>query len=105
MWVREIVRARRRRRFIRRARNIVNSIISGIRGRVSESIDWNQMEKIITAAILVGLKRYADAHPNLRQHVSHIMDVANGDKEIDLMVADKEVSVIKKRSGNRKTKK
>ncbi len=104
MWIREIVRTRRRRRFIRRARNVVNGIISSIRGRISESIDWTQMEKIITAAILVGIKRYADAHPNLRHHVSHIMDVANGEREIDLMATNDEIKKPKKRPVTRKAK-
>ncbi len=104
MWIREIVRTRRRRRFIRRARNVVNGIISSIRGRISESIDWPQMEKIITAAILVGIKRYADAHPNLRHHVSHIMDVANGEREIDLMATNDEIKKPKKRPVTRKAK-
>ena len=39
MWVREIVRYRRRRSFIRRARNTVNGILTTIRGRVSEQIN------------------------------------------------------------------
>lgn len=85
MWIREIVRAHRRRKFFRRARNTVRSVMSTIRGRVSENIDMRDMEKIVTAAVLVGIKRYADNHPNLRRNVNHIMDVANGDMEIDLM--------------------
>ena len=87
MWIREIVRAHRRRKFFRRARNTVRSVMSTIRGRVSENIDMRDMEKIVTAAVLVGIKRYADNHPNLRRNVNHIMDVANGDMEIDLMAS------------------
>lgn len=105
MWIREIVRTRRRRRFIRRARNVVNGILASIRGRIAENIDWPHMEKIITAAILVGIKKYADSHPGLRRHVSNIMDVASGEMEIDIMATEAEAKPIKKRTNPRKTKK
>ena len=44
MWMREIVRLRRRRSFIRRARNTVNEILASIRGKVSEHINVQDME-------------------------------------------------------------
>lgn len=97
MWIREIVRFRRRRRFIRRARNIVNGILTSIRGKISEHIDIADLERIVTAAVLVGIKKYADNHPNLRHHVNHVMDVANGDTEVDIMATDDEVAPTKKR--------
>lgn len=105
MWVREIVRYRRRRSFIRRARNTVNGILTTIRGRVSEQINIQDMEKIITAAVLVGIKKYADRHPSLRQHVNHVIDVANGDAEIDIMATTDEVKAPKKRKPTKKSKK
>lgn len=97
MWIREIVRAHRRRAFIRRARNTVNGVMSSIRGRISEHIDPRDLEKIITAAILVGIKRYADRHPNLRRNVNNIMDIANGDAEIDIMSTADEVATPRPR--------
>ena len=97
MWVREIVRFRRRRSFIRRARNMVNGILTSIRGKISEHIDIADLERIVTAAVLVGIKKYADSHPNLRQHVNHVIDVANGEAEIDLMSTADEVKPVKKR--------
>ena len=78
MWIRELVRAHRRRRFFRRAKATIHDVISSIRGRVTEHIDARDMEKIITAAVLVGIKKYADKHPNLRHNVNNIMDVADG---------------------------
>ena len=47
--------------------------------------------------MLVGIKKYADNHPNLRHHVNHVMDVANGDAEVDIMATDDEVAPTKKR--------
>ena len=83
MWIREIIRAHRRRKFIRRAKNTISSVVSTVRGKLSEHIDVNDMEKIITAAVLVGIKKYSDRHPGLRNNVNHIIDYANGDLELD----------------------
>lgn len=105
MWIREIVRLRRRRSFIRRARNTVNEILAGIRGKVSEHINVQDMEKIITAAILVGIKKYADRHPNLRHNVNHVIDIANGDSEIDIMATVDEEKQVQKRKTTKKRKK
>lgn len=105
MWIREIVRFRRRRSFIRRARNTVNEILASIRGKVSERINVQDMEKIITAAILVGIKKYADRHPNLRHNVNHVIDIANGDSEIDIMATVDEEKQVQKRKTTKKRKK
>ena len=105
MWIREIVRFRRRRSFIRRTRNAVYGIISSIRGRISDRINIQDLEKIITAAILVGIKRYADRHPNLRHNINHVIDVANGDAEIDVMATLDETPTAKKRKTQQKQKK
>ena len=106
MWIREIVRAHRRRKFFKRARRTINGVISSIRGKVSENIDIRDMERVITAAVLVGIKRYADKHPNLRHNVNHIMDVANGDAEIDIMsMADEIKTNTVRRTQNKATAK
>ncbi len=103
MWIREIVRAHRRRKFIRRAKNTINSVMSTIRGRMSEQIDMRDMEKIVTAAVLVGIKKYADNHPGLRRNVNKIMDVANGDVELDMMSTAEEVADTRSRSSAKKS--
>ena len=91
MWIREIVRFYRRRSFIHRARNTINSILSSIRGRVSEGINIQDMEKVITAAILVGIKKYVERHPNLRDNVNHVIDIANGEAAIDITLTTDEI--------------
>ncbi|MDW2996083.1 MAG: hypothetical protein R8M71_03935 [Alphaproteobacteria bacterium] len=105
MWIREIVRFRRRRSFVRRARNTVNGILNTIRGKVSEHINMQDMEKIITAAILVGIKKYADRHPNLRRNVNHVIDIANGDAEIDVMATVDEEKPVQRRKTTKTRKK
>lgn len=99
MWIHEIVRFRRRRSFIRRTRNIISSVLGSIRGRISEHINIQDMEKVITAAILVGIKNYADRHPNLRNNVNHVIDIAKGDAEIDILSLSRE----QRQSPSRKT--
>ena len=101
MWIREIIRAHRRRRFIRRAKNTVNGVISSLRGRVGEHIDPRDMEKIITAAILIGIKRYADRHPNLRRNVNDIMGFARGEVDIDIMSSADETAPASRRAPRR----
>ena len=93
MWIREIIRIRRRHKFISRAKNAAHSILSSIRGRVYENITPADLEKVITAAVLVGIKRYADRHPNLRKNVNNIFDVADGEVDIDLMSTTDEKTV------------
>ena len=105
MWIREIVRFHRRRSFIRHARNTVNGILNTIRGKISEHINMQDMEKIITAAILVGIKKYADRHPNLRRNVNHVIDIANGDAEIDVMATVDEVKPVQRRKTTKTRKK
>ena len=105
MWIREIVLFHRRRRFFRRARNAVNGIISSIRDKVSEHVNMQDMEKIITAAVLVGIKKYADYHPGLRHHVNHVMDIASGDAEIDVLSTSDEPKAVRKRRVTGKNKK
>ena len=105
MWIREIVRFHRRRSFIRHARNTVNGILNTIRGKVSEHINVQDMEKIITAAILVGIKKYADRHPNLRRNVNHVIDIANGDAEIDVMATVDEEKPVQRRKTTKTRKK
>ena len=97
MWINEIVRAYHRRRFIRRAKNTVNGILSAVRGHMSKHMDVADIEKIITAAVLIGIKKYADRHPNLRHNINNIMGLANGDVELDIMSTVDEVNTSKKR--------
>lgn len=90
MWISEIISTHRRHKFIRRAKNAATGILSSIRGHVSDNISSADIEKIITAAVLVGIKRYADRHPNLRKNINNIFGMANGEIDIDLMSTDDE---------------
>ncbi len=102
MWISEFIRLHRRRKFIRRAKNTVSGIISSIRGKVSENFEAQDLEKIITAAVLIGIKRYVDRHPNIRRNVNDVIGVANGEMDIDLMDQSDEVVVSKRRTPAKK---
>lgn len=94
MWIHEIVRAHRRRRFIRRAKKTLNHVVTAVRGKVAEHIDFNDMEKVITAGVLYGIKKYADNHPGLRRNINKIMDMASGEIDFDIMSTEDEVVEI-----------
>ena len=97
MWINEIIRAHHRRRFIRRAKNTVNGILSAVRGHMSKHMDVADIEKIITAAVLIGIKKYADRHPNLRHNINNVMDLAHGDMDLDIMSTVDEIKTANKR--------
>ena len=106
MWIREIVLAHRRRRFIRRAKKALNNVMSAVRGKVAEHIDFDNVERVITAGVLYGIKKYADTHPGLRRNINKIMDMASGEIDIDIMSTKDEVAVpSKRRTVATKTKK
>ena len=102
MWIREIIRVHRRHHFIRRAKSVASSILSSIRGQVSDTVSSTDLEKIITAAVLIGIKQYADRHPNLRKNVNNIIGMANGEIDIDLMSTDDETPKKQTRKRNQK---
>ena len=114
MWIREIVRAHRRRTFIRRAKNAVNNIMNNIRGKISEHLDMQDIEKLIAAAILIGIKKYADKHPDLHKKIKGFIGVADEESDIEIMSAktttkpsaNKRVKTVAniKKSGTKKKK-
>jgi hypothetical protein len=70
MWIHEIVHRRRRRQFISRAKNIVSGIVGNVRDTIAQHMSHEDLERILTAAILVGLKRYVDKHSEVEMSVS-----------------------------------
>ena len=73
MWIREIVVVRRRRHSVlRRARGAVRAITENIRDHVADHISQSDMEKMIAAALMVGVKRYARRHGNIRRWLDEI---------------------------------
>ncbi len=67
MWIMEIIYGgRRRRSFIYRAKNAVRDVASSVREHIGEHVSAADMEKLMAAALLVGIKRYVSKHPKHR---------------------------------------
>lgn len=77
MWIREIIHARRRHRFISRAKNLVGNVASTVHEKLG-NVSSADMERILTMAILFGIKKYSDNHPNLRHTISEIIGLTPG---------------------------
>ena len=98
MWIHEIVRARRRRRFIGKAKNIMTGITTSVHERLKQ-ISANDLEQIIIAAVLVGIKKYSMRHPGLRQTLDEILGSAYGaDMEYDVEYTAPKETKPKKRT-------
>lgn len=68
MWVMEIVDSiRHRHTLFYKATHAMKNIAENVKDKVSESVSAGDLEKLITAALMVGLKRYADKSPRARK--------------------------------------
>ena len=110
MWIREIVRARRRHRFIARAKHLVGDFASAVHEKLG-TISSQDIERILTMAILLGIKKYHEKHPNLRRTIGEIMGLKQGaymDYEYDMdtenVVASQKASATRKKTGVKPTK-
>lgn len=45
----------------------MKNIVTNVKDKVSENVSAGDLEKLITAALMVGLKRYADKSPHARK--------------------------------------
>lgn len=74
MWVHEIVIARRRRHSVfYRARGAAMRIASNVRDRITRNISQQDLEKMIAAALIVGIKKYAARNANVRRFMDDVM--------------------------------
>lgn len=65
MWIRELVIARRRRRFFGMARRAIRGVALNLNNTLGEHISQADFEKIVTASVLLGVQKYLDRHPNI----------------------------------------
>lgn len=65
MWIRELVIARRRRRFFGMARRAIRGVVLNLNNTLGEHISQADFEKIVTASVLLGVQKYLDRHPNI----------------------------------------
>lgn len=103
MWAHEIIVARRRRRSVfYRARGAAMRIASNVRDRITRNVSQQDLEKIITAALVVGIKKYAARNANVRRLLDDITNAYYTDDDFD---DDDDVAVEKSRRAKSRTAK
>lgn len=83
MWVGEIRRyILRRHSFFYRARSAVKDIASEIKDRVAEKVSPQYFERLMTAILIIAVKRYADKNPKAKDFIKEIigLDIFEEDK-------------------------
>lgn len=80
MWIMSIVDGvRHRHSLMYKARGAVRGIVSTVRDRVSENVSTKDLEKMIAAALVVGIEKYVSTHPRVRNTFDKIRGVADKD--------------------------
>lgn len=84
MWIMELVESvRRRHSLLYKAKHAVKHMAGGIRDRVARSVSSADMEKMITAALVIGLKKYSDRNPRARRMLNEITDGEYGNWDVE----------------------
>ncbi len=80
MWIREIMLAHRRRHsIVYRTKNAVEDMWDSVKDRVSQNITTADIEKYLTAAVLIGIKKYVEKHPKTKNTLNDVIDSLGGD--------------------------
>ncbi len=76
MWICEIRKLiRRRHSFFFRAKDTVETMASEIKEKVSERLSPQYIERLITAFLIIGVKRFADRNPKTRQVLKDVIGI------------------------------
>lgn len=108
MWIMEIVdRIRHRHSLFYKATHAMKNIAENVKEKVSENVSSGDLEKLITAALMVGLKKYADRSPRARQVLNEMnkVDVDYDEYDDTEDEEDYEESPRSYKSNNKKNKK
>lgn len=82
MWIREIMLAHRRRHsIVYRTKNAVEDMWDSVKDRVSQNITTADIEKYLTAAVLIGIKKYVERHPKTKNTLNDVIDSLGGDAD------------------------
>ncbi len=87
MWIMHIIHHNHRRHsLLHRARSAVSDIASNVRDRISENVSTRDLEKVMAAALLVGIRRFISKNPRRRRDFEKILGadfVAYDDEDFD----------------------
>ena len=104
MWIMDIIEhVRHRHTLFYKATHAMKNIAENVKERVSESVSSGDLEKLITAALMVGLKRYADKSPKAKRVLDEMNKVDADYEEYDDMDAEEE-PIAKRRNKTKKSK-
>ena len=81
IWIHEIFFARRHRSFFERARDVASDVADGVSRHLGRAFDAHDMDKYLAAAILFGIKKYSDRHPQMRRAIHDIINGTNVDSD------------------------
>lgn len=110
MWIMELVESiRRRHSLLYKAKHAVKHMAGGIRDRVARSVSSADMEKMITAALVIGLKKYSSHNPRARRMLNEMTDGEYGNWDVEYdeyeMDDDENENPQQKKSKTQKRKK
>ncbi len=84
MWIAEIVHANRRHHsFMYRAKSAVRDAAETVRDKIHEHVSPADMEKVLAAALLLGIKKYVSKHPHHRREFKKVLDGNLSDIDFD----------------------
>ena len=84
MWIMDIIhRVRRRHSLLFKAKHAVRHMAKNIRDRVSEHVSSGDMEKLISGALIIGLRRYSNRNPRARHILNDMMNGNYGDIDVE----------------------
>lgn len=103
MWIMEIIASvRHRHTLFYKATHAMKNIVTSVKDKVSENISAEDLEKVISAALMVGLKRYADKSPRARKVLNEMNNV---DVDYDEYDSDEEYEDDEEENRSHKSKK
>ncbi|MCQ2599213.1 MAG: hypothetical protein MJ187_02420 [Alphaproteobacteria bacterium] len=82
MWWRELIAKRRRKNSVLgRARYMIKDIAIMLRDRVAQNVSAVDLEKVLMAALVFGIRKYAEKHPQVRNAFEQMVVNDNVDNE------------------------
>ena len=84
MWIREIVvSSERRHSIIHKAKDAFDGMVDDVKDRFMDHISAKDIEKFLAAAAIVGIRRYAQTHPQTKRMFENIVATARGQETQD----------------------
>ena len=79
MWINEIFEAEHRRHsMMHKAKDAFSHVFENLRDRIAEKATPADIEKFLTAAVLIGIQHYSAKHPRAKAMLKEIFDAGMG---------------------------